>query len=278
MSPKSFQNAGPYIYNNNNGNNNETYTSSFDVIQPQTTGSPQKTSSSSSMAYALAAAMVASSSGSSPTHHFHPQQHFQQGSPNPSQGSYSSPIHSPASIQQQHQQEIPNEVMERFDSLDIDSSELIPDLDLNSNTMLSLMMDSSGLSLTDSFSDITNNNAQQNGSNNTLCNGQLDANANQQSQTQSLNENNNKSASTKIYQANSNKLKLNINNNNNISTTASLDTPIIEMMTNSSGIQVIDSSAYENILNTANNNIDTNHQPIFSALDLDNNNHITHLN
>lgn len=54
------------------------------------------------------------------------------------------------------QAEMPNEVVERFDSLDIDSSELIPDLEFNSNTMLNLMMDtSSGLSLSDSFSDIT---------------------------------------------------------------------------------------------------------------------------
>lgn len=57
------------------------------------------------------------------------------------------------------QAEMPNEVVERFDSLDIDSSELIPDLEFNSNTMLNLMMDtSSGLSLSDSFSDITNGN------------------------------------------------------------------------------------------------------------------------
>lgn len=105
-----------------------------------------------------------------------PYQLYQQPqpSPNPSVASYSSGVPSPGqpavlqsfSMNPQmeanninnniQQAEMPNEVVERFDSLDIDSSELIPDLEFNSNTMLNLMMDtSSGLSLSDSFSDIT---------------------------------------------------------------------------------------------------------------------------
>lgn len=109
-----------------------------------------------------------------------PYQLYQQPqpSPNPSVASYSSGVPSPGqpAVLQSYSMnaqmepnnmnnnnlqlaEMPNEVVERFDSLDIDSSELIPDLEFNSNTMLNLMMDtSSGLSLSDSFSDITNGN------------------------------------------------------------------------------------------------------------------------
>lgn len=119
---------------------------------------------------------VAPPPGSSPN----PYQLYQQPqpSPNPSIASYSSGVPSPGQpmvlqsaaysmggqMEQNNncnlqQAEMPNEVVERFDSLDIDSSELIPDLEFNSNTMLNLMMDtSSGLSLSDSFSDITNGN------------------------------------------------------------------------------------------------------------------------
>lgn len=102
-----------------------------------------------------------------------------QYSPNPSYFAPSPVAHSPVHHQPQQQtnnnlymnssmpanpskSELPQEVMERFDSLDIDSLELLPDLDLNSNTMLNLIMDtSSGLSLTDSFSDFQNGNNQQ---------------------------------------------------------------------------------------------------------------------
>lgn len=123
---------------------------------------------------------MATGPGSSPNSYQLYQQ--PQPSPNPSVASYSSSVPSPGQTGQFHAPlevnsntiassnksnknqfgptaELPNEVMERFDSLDIDSSELIPDLEFNSNTMLNLMMDtSSGLSLSDSFSDITNGN------------------------------------------------------------------------------------------------------------------------
>ncbi|KAH7640950.1 embryonic polarity protein dorsal-like protein [Dermatophagoides farinae] len=244
---------------------------------------PQSTqqSSSSSMAYALAAAAAAlvnnggGTSGQSPSQ-FH---HQQKSSPN--HHSSSSPVTTHQHLQQQQQQEIPNEVMERFDSLDIDSSELIPDLDFNSNTMLSLMMDtSSGLSLnlSDSFNDITNNN-------NAMINGNNNSSA-------ILAHSNNDELSTTSANRN-NKLKLNLlqnvnecNNNTMMMIGQSLDTPIIEMIMNNdntatttttttNAIQIADSSS---TVNNNNNNNQQQQQQMFSALDLDNNNHITHLN
>lgn len=116
-------------------------------------------------------------------------------SPNPSISSYASPVPSPATNQVnnfQEPQELPHEVMERFDSLDIDSSELIQDLDLNSNTILNLMMDtSSGLSLSDSFSDITNNNNNPNNPNvyETMANSRGGSRIKLNTTTASLNEN-----------------------------------------------------------------------------------------
>lgn len=208
-----------------------------------------------------------------------------QYSPNPSAPSYSnapSPaatayMNSPSMANPENQQaEIPNEVMERFDSLDIDSSELIPDLDLNSSTMLNLMMDtSSGLSLPDSFSDFSNptqrtqNRAKMILSANSAA--AVAANANQ-SMNGSLNDPNHNcltassSANSHNFQNKMNtskdedrlKLKIDTVNNNltngNVATT--MDTPTIEMI-----------NAFSCAMDNS-NNIDD----ILQVLDVDNNN------
>ena len=145
-------------------------------------------------------------------------------------------------------QEIPNEVVERFDSLDIDSSELIQDLDLNSNTILTLMMDtSSGLSISDSFSDITNSNH-----NNTLS----------YNNTSTNNNNSNNSGRTKlklnVSNTNTNTLANNCNDNNIVSEL--LDTPTIELTNVSFGAHCADDVGLND--------------PLLSVLDLDNNNRL----
>lgn len=175
-----------------------------------------------------------------------------QPSPNPSIASYSSGVPSPGvlgppgyapSIEQPPQQEVPLEVVERFDSLDIDSSELIPDLEFNSNTMLNLMMDtSSGLSLTDSFSDITNGNS-----------------AADPKMSKSYNNGDNGTSRPRS------KLKLQIGGSNPAlapSNQLNLDTPTIEMVTSgASGFDVATGQS--------------GHQAdvLLSVLDVDNNNY-----
>ncbi|KPM10359.1 embryonic polarity protein dorsal-like protein [Sarcoptes scabiei] len=175
---------------------------------------------------------------------------------------FPSPIASP-NVNTQNQ-EIPSEVMERFDSLDIDSSELIPDLDFNSNTMLSLMMDSSsGLSLNDSFSDITNNN-------NNIPTSNIPTSKTQDSQING--DNGNKSFNPYNNEQIRSKVKMNIpineisdqNGHLNEDATAS-NISIMEMISNGNLLEL----GYDN------RNLINNNSPIFMSLDADNNlNHL----